>query len=303
MKARYLFQTIWLLLLASGVVAQQSGNPDDHAVFSGFPDAEISELETIEDTNYRVVLGSLQSTRGQVVPEASERVRGDLTRILYQIPDGFSGQDVYDFFVDQMRSRDYSELFTCAGRACGSSENWANDIFGNRILYGPVRNQFYLVMGSDPSGQFYVSAYVITRINRQILAFLEIIELGGSAGVSAVAGPAFLLEQFRERGGVAIPGLTFGADDQPEPGAGLDDLAEALRLDPELRLYVVGHLQADGSLDDLLARSEARAQAVLQLLVDRGIGAERLTAQGLGPLAPICASGNCAERVELVPQP
>lgn len=303
MKARYLVQTLWLLLLASSVAAQQSENPDDHALFSGFPDAEINELETIEDTNYRVVLGSLQSTRGQVVPEASERVRGDLTRILYQIPNGFTGQDVYDFFVDQMQLRGYSELFTCAGRACGSSENWANDIFGNRILYGPVRNQFYLAMGSDPSGQFYVSAYVITRINRQILAFLEIIELSGSAEAPTDAGPPFLLEQLRETGGIIVPGLTFGADDQPESDAGLDDLVEALRLDPELRLYVVGHLQAEGSLDDLLDRSEARAQAVLQLLVDQGIDAERLTSRGVGPLAPICVSGNCAERVELVPQP
>ena len=301
MRTRYLVRLIWpLLLLAQAAGAQQSGNPSDHALFSGFPDSEISEFETIDNTNYRVVLGSLQSTRGQVEPEASERVRGKLTRILYEASNSFSGQDVYDFFVEQMQLRGYRELFTCAGRACGSSDYWANDIFGNRILYGPVRNQFYLAMGSEPPGQFYVSAYVITRINRQLLAYLEIIELPAGVAIPAAAGPAFLLETLRETGGVNLPGLAFGADDQPSSGGILDEVAEMLGLDPELRLYVVAHLQGEGSLDDLLERSTARAQSVVQLLAEQGIDSGRLVARGLGPLSPLCAAGNCAARVELV---
>ncbi len=305
MQARYLVQAIPLLLLAGGAGAQQSG-PADHPLFSGFPDSGISEIETAEDVNYRVVLGSLQSTRGQVAPEASERVRGDLTQILYEVSGGFSGQDVYDFFVEQMELRGYNELFSCAGRACGSSEYWANDIFGKRVLYGPVRNQYYLAMGSEPPGQFYISAYVITRINRQLLTYLEIIELDGNVADPAEAGPALLLERLLESlfetGGVIVPGLTFGAGDQPAADSGLDTVVELLRLEPELSLIVVAHLQGEGGLEQLLDRSERRAEAVRQLLLDQGIEADRLTARGLGPLAPLCAAGNCAERVELVLQ-
>ena len=301
MQARYLVHAISLLLLAGNADAQQTG-PADHPLFSGFPDAGISEFETGENVNYRVVLGSLQSTRGQVAPEASERVRGNLTRILYEVSSGFTGRDVYDFFVEQMESRGYRELFTCTGRACGSSEYWANDIFGNRILYGPVRNQFYLAMGSEPPGQFYISAYVITRINRQLLAYLEIIELEDAAVKPVEAAPGFMLEQLRETGGVIVPGLAFGAGDRLAADAGLDAVAEMLRLDPELRLFIVAHLQGEGDLEQLLARSEARARAVRQSLLAQGIDAERLTARGLGPLAPLCAAQDCAERVELVPQ-
>lgn len=301
MQARYLVHAISLLLLAGNVGAQQTG-PADHPLFSGFPDAGISEFETGENVNYRVVLGSLQSIRGQVAPEASERVRGNLTRILYEVSSGFTGQDVYDFFVEQMESRGYRELFTCTGRACGSSEYWANDIFGNRILYGPVRNQFYLAMGSEPPGQFFVSAYVITRINRQLLAYLEIIELEDAAVNPVEAGPGFMLEQLRETGGVIVPELAFGAGDRLAEDAGLDAVAELLRLDPELRLIIVAHLQGEGDLEQLLARSEARAQAVRQSLLEQGIDAVRLTARGLGPLAPLCAAADCAERVELVLQ-
>ena len=301
MQARYLVHAITLLLLAGNAGAQQAGSAD-HALFSGFPESEISEFETAGNVNYRVVLGSLQSTRGQVAPEASERVRGNLTRILYEVSGGFTGQDVYDFLVEQMELRGYRELFSCTGRACGSSEYWANDIFGNRILYGPVRNQFYLAMGSEPPGQFFVSAYVITRINRQLLAYLEIIELEGNAVNPVEAGPAFLLEQLRETGGVVVPGLAFGAGDRLVADADLDAVAELLRLDPEMRLFIVAHLQGEGDLEQLLARSEARARAVRQSLLERGIEAERLAARGLGPLAPLCAAADCAERVELVLQ-
>ena len=300
MQARYLVLAI-PLLLAGGAGAQQSG-PADHPLFSGFPDSGISEFETSEDVNYRVVLGSLQSTRGQVAPEASERVRGNLTQILYEVSGGFSGQDVYDFFVEQMQLRGHRELFSCAGRACGSSEYWANDIFGKRVLYGPVRNQYYLAMGSEPPGQFYISAYVITRINRQLLTYLEIIELDGDVADPAEAGPTFLLERLLETGGVIVPGLTFGANDRPAADSGLDTVVELLRLEPELRLVVVAHLQGEGGLEQLLDRSERRAEAVRQLLLDQGIEADRLSARGLGPLAPLCAAGNCAERVELVLQ-
>ena len=75
------------LLLAGAAWAQPSG----HELFDGFPDAQISEFQSEEGVNYRVVLGSLQRVRGQVTPEDSRRVRGRLTRVLYEVPGGFFG--------------------------------------------------------------------------------------------------------------------------------------------------------------------------------------------------------------------
>ena len=302
MQARYLVLAISLLLLAGNAGAQQAG-PADHALFSGFPDSVISEFESTGNVNYRVVLGSLQSTRGQVAPEASERVRGNLTRILYEVSGGFTGQDVYDFLVEQMELRGYRELFSCTGRACGSSEYWANDIFGNRILYGPVRNQFYLAMGSEPPGQFFVSAYVITRINRQLLAYLEIIELEGNAVNPAEAEPSFLLEQLRETGGVVVPGLAFGAGDQLAADADLDAVAEtagagsgdaSVHCRPTCKERVISN--------SCLPAAKPVPERCGKRCWSGGIDAERLTARGLGPLAPLCAAADCAERVELVLQ-
>ncbi len=300
MRTGHAILTTLLLCLAGAAAAQPAAN-DDHALFGGFPDAAVSEYETLAGVNHRVVLGSLQSSRGQVVPEAQERVRGDLTRILYEVADGFSGQEVFDYFVEQMRARGYREMFRCAGRGCGSSEYWANDIFGKRILYGPVRNQYYLAMASQPPGRFYISAYVVTRSNRQLLAFLEIVELDGAAHAAA-AGPELLLEQLRAAGAARAPALRFDAEDRLLDASGLDAVVEALRLDPQLRLFIVAHLQGGGAVERLLERSASRAEAVSQALVEAGIDPARLTARGLGPLAPLCAAGDCAERVEFVPR-
>ncbi len=294
-----LIPAFWFLLLsAQASLAQQS----DHTLLSGFPDSEISDYRTEPEVNYRVVLGSLQSVRGQVTPEASERLRGRLTRILYEISDGFTGQDVFDFFAGQMQSRGYNELFSCAGRACGSSEYWANDIFGNRILYGPVSNQFYLAMGSEPPGQFFISAYVITRINRQLLAWVEIIEPEGSHAAFSGATPQSMLDQLRSNGGLIVPSLSFTVADELESGTGLDHIVALLNLDPQLRLYLVSHLRGEAGLEQLLSRSQTRAESIRRRLVAAGIDPSRLSARGLGPLSPLCVADDCSERVELVAQ-
>jgi len=299
--------TVPAFCFALAFAAAASAQPSDHALFGGFPDAEISEFESEERVNHQVVLGGLQQLRGQVVPQAAERVRGKLTRILYEVASGYSGRDVMDFFTGQMRSMGYRELYSCAGRACGSSEYWANDIFGKRILYGPVRNQFYLAMGSEPPGRFYVSVYVITRINRQLLVYLEIVEpeSGGTALVETSSSPAApspeaMLAQLREQRGFVVPGLGFTANDELMSSSSLGAIAEMMELDPQLRLRIVAHLQGDGSLEDMLSRSESRAEAVRQSLLAAGADPARLSTRGLGPLAPLCAAENCAERVELI---
>ncbi len=306
MLFRRLAQVSWLLPLIGAALAQQAAGQADHPLFGGFPESEISEYETLEARNHLVALGSLQSIRGQVTPEASERVRGRLTRILYAVAPGFSGQDVHDYFQEQMRERGYRELFRCTGRACGSSEHWANDIFGKRILYGPVRNQYYLAMGSEPPGGLYISVYVITRGNRQLLAFLEIVEPEDAAPAANVNQSGIeaenRLRMLREFGAIAAPELRFGPDDQPAADADLTEIVELLRLAPELRLYIVAHL-AEGGLAESLARSEARAQSARQALIERGIDGARLEARGVGPLAPLCAGGGCRDRTELVLRP
>jgi outer membrane protein OmpA-like peptidoglycan-associated protein len=89
----------------------------------------------------------------------------------------------------------------------------------------------------------------------------------------------------------------------PSSRALLDRVAEVARTCPGT-LRVEGHTDSTGDAARNLALSQARAEAVRQALVERGLPAERLVAEGFGqerPLAPNDAAAGRARnrRIEL----
>lgn len=89
----------------------------------------------------------------------------------------------------------------------------------------------------------------------------------------------------------------------------LTDVADALtKQDPDSKMVVEGHADAQGAADYNQELSQRRAEAVRGYLVSHGIAADRVTAQGFGSTRPI-ANNTSAEgrannrRVEIVVQP
>jgi len=287
-----------LLMVFASVVSAQA---TDHPLISGFPDSEIISAEFESDSNYSLVLGRLQRSRGVVIPENSERLRGDVTRLIYEISLEFNGEDVQQFFQEQFAERGYEQLFNCAGRECGSSNYWANDIFRNRVLYGPERNQYFTAVriNSDISEPSHLVLYIITRGNRRIYAYLEIVQPPGTATPVEFASSELLVD-IEQSLSVVVPGLTFTNDRQLDPAADLSGLASEIQNTPERSFYVVAHLTGPQELEQLLNRSTIRAQTIRQQLINLGVVSSQLIARGLGPLAPSCSAGECLERVELV---
>lgn len=124
-----------------------------------------------------------------------------------------------------------------------------------------------------------------------------------------VADPKALLNDMRTTGHAAIYGIYFDTDSaviKPESEAALKAIAELLKADGGLKIYVVGHTDTVGKLDYNMDLSARRAQSVVEALVAKhGIAAGRLVAKGVGPLSPV--STNATEdgrklnrRVELV---
>lgn len=321
--SRVLSLVILLPLFPAASVAQSEDvivGFSDHSLIAGFADAEIIERELQRDINYRIVLGALERVRGEVIPEDSERLRGDVTKITYEVSQEFSGSDVYGFYQEQLTSNDYELLYSCDGRECGSSNYWANDIFRNRILYGPERNQYFMAFRANAAQENdpYFSLYIITRVNRKIYAHIEIVEPAGTqdpeqiAAIVEIEEPQItqqtsevvatnLLQQLREQGSVILPSVSFQSNDRLATPVDVEPLVSALNSDQSLSVYVVAHLQQDGqSLQELMRRSTLRAGSLRQALIAAGIEAQRIEAAGVGPLAPFCASGNCEERIEIV---
>lgn len=148
----------------------------------------------------------------------------------------------------------------------------------------------------------YIALYIITRGNRRIYAYLEIVEVGGSLSPLDIINTEGLLATLRERGSIVLPGISFTDDNQLGAETDLSYIVEMLQSDTSLQVYLVSHLGGDEPLQSLMQRSAARASYLTQQLINAGLGRERISAQGVGPLAPVCAASNCNERIEMVLQ-
>jgi outer membrane protein OmpA-like peptidoglycan-associated protein len=88
----------------------------------------------------------------------------------------------------------------------------------------------------------------------------------------------------------------------------LDQIATALRDQPEKRILIEGHTDSRGTASSNVALSKSRADAVATYLSARGVEAARITSAGIGAARPI-ASNESADgradnrRVEIVIQP
>ncbi|HPW54376.1 MAG TPA: OmpA family protein [Thermoanaerobaculaceae bacterium] len=139
---------------------------------------------------------------------------------------------------------------------------------------------------------------------------LRIVQRGAMQQDIAANAAAFS-NDIRATGHAAVYGITFDTDSasiKPESAQAIGEIAKLLKGDPALKIFVVGHTDATGSVDHNLKLSQDRAQAVLQALVrDHGIAAARLRSFGCGPFAPVASNDSedgkaKNRRVELVKQ-
>jgi len=94
---------------------------------------------------------------------------------------------------------------------------------------------------------------------------------------------------------------------RPESVRIVDQIAEMLKAEPEMRILIEGHTDNTGDAAGNMRLSEMRAAAVMAALVDRGIDASRLSSKGYGRTKPVADNRSEAgraknRRVELVRQ-
>lgn len=299
-----LFFSVPALLCASEATSDVAGSRDFDLI-KRFPHSHIVRYEQATETlPYRLILGPLIKVNNILSPKKSRHIEGKLTRITYRIPDGNRSDEVSDYFNRNLADNKIEVIFHCRGRDCGSSNYWANTIFKRAVLYGPEQFQnFFVARFNRASGTTFVSVYTAQRGNRRLYAHLDIIE---SAQTEVEMDPQIVLNSLLDQGMYLMAGVDFSLDHHLTPASAkvIAIAATALNMDESFNVYVVGHLQGSDGLKSLVDHSRQRAQQVVTMLIEEGVKTTRISAQGVGPLAPVHGSvgpdNSTGGRIELV---
>ncbi|MCK4556661.1 MAG: OmpA family protein [Candidatus Aminicenantes bacterium] len=181
--------------------------------------------------------------------------------------------------------------------------NYINAIkeIGGTILFD---QGLYMKVAKD-NKETWIEVWVSSNSRDYTLTIVErsIMEQEVAADPDALAG------DIKASGHAKVYGIYFDLDSheiksKSEPT--LQAIAHLLKANSSLKIYVVGHTDMTGILDYNMELSLRRAESVVDILVNtHGIAADRIKAQGAGPLCPV--STNSTEegrklnrRVELV---
>ncbi len=154
---------------------------------------------------------------------------------------------------------------------------------------------------SNDSGYYNASlpkakAYGIEIIARDYLFYLDILDISGESSVDVIAR-SFGLDPIEVGARVVLKNIFFELNKatlKPESFAQLEQVLQFLNGNPSVRMEISGHTDNTGSLRLNTRLSQARAQAVVDYLLERGITDDRLDAKGYA-FSQAIAPNNTAE--------
>ncbi|MGM0420730.1 MAG: DUF4892 domain-containing protein, partial [Bacillota bacterium] len=278
----------------------------DHPVISRVKGSYIRYYDENNYGEYILPFGELMEVDDEDLPQEDTRVEGEITRNFYVIPDGHSALEVYrnyetaleeaGFEILRRQERDLGHGFAdnrynikwdaCTG--CG--------IKGIGVS-ADTNRQFYLAGRLERAeGDVYVSLYIAeTDFGRgenwgqQRPTVLQTVVEEKEMETDLISSES-IIQDIESKGKVSIYGVYFDTDSaeiKAESEETVEKIAEVLRENPGLDIYIVGHTDSTGDFAYNMDLSEERAQALVDNLVSEyGIEEGRLEAAGVGPLAP-----------------
>jgi hypothetical protein len=108
------------------------------------PRAQVLKDSNYIEKDYIIALDKYRKKEDRWVPRKWQRQSGQLQRYTIEMPRDYVEEDVFFYYKAQIPDS-AERLFGCKGRQCGESNNWANDYFGVKQLYGTDDSQIFSV--------------------------------------------------------------------------------------------------------------------------------------------------------------
>jgi outer membrane protein OmpA-like peptidoglycan-associated protein len=279
-----------ILALRSGVAAAVAvllAGPlqaaEDHPLVSRYPNSKIDQHSVKDFAAYKLAVGLAT----EKMTFKGQPVEGRLTRIVYTNPPNRSTLEIFRNYRQALTAAGAEILYECEVDGCGPA--FARSAWGrfNGLFAASDGDPRYLAARLAKGD---VQAYLALMVGRQRTQ-LDVVEVKAMDTGLVAVDPAALARDLEKSGSVRIYGIYFDVDEsdiRAESKPALDAIAELLKAQPGLSIFVVGHTDSTGALPHNLQLSTARAGAVVAALTrDYGIAAARLDAHGVGPLAPV----------------
>ncbi|MGD9863804.1 MAG: OmpA family protein [Pseudodonghicola sp.] len=200
---------------------------------------------------------------------------------------------------NQLKAAGYTVVFECRAQGCGGFDfRFGTEVAPAPQMHVDIGNFRFLsaTRGADQALSLLISRTGSSAYIQEIQVQPAVAEPAAPAPGGQVPGGQetqddSLTDRLLAQGHVVLGDLDFGTG-AGTLGAGpygsLSMLAAFLAANPGYRLVVVGHTDSVGPLEGNLALSRQRAQAVRdRLIADYGADPARVTAEGVGYLAPV----------------
>lgn len=269
-----------------------------------YPDANIEQYKNLMVKDHKLITSGLKIVNGLLKFEHAKRISGLMHQITYQIPEGYSSSEAFDYYKKLIIPTKHNIFYECKARSCGASNLWANRIFKVAKLYGPDKSQYYLaakVIVADK--EFYIAIYSIQRGNKKVYLHVEIIEPHEAEVVEGFLNQSVIVDTLKKNKRWVMTGLNFNKNNKLEANSvAVTALAEVLKNNAGIKIYLVGHVNSVLNMTtlELIEKSKAMAESVKVQLVNVADVAARIEVYGVGPLAPFNNDALQNNRVEVI---
>jgi OOP family OmpA-OmpF porin len=239
---------------------------------------------------------------------------GHVSLEAWQMPSDATTLQLMAPLRDQLARQGYAVLFECEGEGCGGFDfRYETEVLPEPEMHVDLADFRFLAASRAGDAPDYITL-LVSRTSAT--GYVQVARVGppppaedatdlisktpdeipapdATAAAEAPLVAADLAQALEFSGRAVLDDLSFetGSSRLAEGDfASLDTLVDYLATHPRRRITLVGHTDAEGSLTANIALSRARARSVMQRLIEAGVPAAQVEADGVGYLMPLASN-------------
>lgn len=302
-------------LLSSPALARDlPKDAKDHPLVTRFAGADLIAYQHQDFDELYVPVKAIEDD-GKVTPDLVAKVTGKITHLGYRLDASKTALEVIHNYEEALTGAGFETVFSCVAETCGDGLG-SYLVLGGKVMptsftdvsFNRNRNRYLLVKRDT----VYVLLYAMEdNSNKQTLIYEAVAETKPmQTGQVQVMNADQMTSSLAATGKVAVYGIYFDtakAEIKPDSQPALAEMVKALQQKADMKVYIVGHTDNNGTLGANITLSQQRADAVVKALTSGGIAPDRVIAKGVASLSPVApnideAGRSKNRRVEMVVQ-